>query len=77
MKSTITKNEYYQLIGLLKLGQSYNAKCLDIEKAMSEIVGEKEKFGGHCGDAIYSNYSVDELLDKLNLKVSGPQKLHN
>lgn len=77
MKNTITKNEYYQLIGLLKLGQTYAQKCLDIEKAMNELVGEKEKFSGHCGDAIYSDYSVDELLDKLSIKISGSKKLHN
>ncbi len=68
MKSTISKSEYNQLVGLLTLAAEFNAKLKDIEEAVNEITEENDD-GGHSFDAIYCNYPAKELLKKLKIKV--------
>ena len=59
----LKRSEYLQLTGLLALGNGHAKSLEEIERAMCEITGEE--YGGHCGDAIYSGYTVNELLRKL------------
>lgn len=63
----ITKPKYFQLVGLLALASTYNAKLKDIEKAAMEITGDEEN--GHTSDAIYCDYSADTLCEKLSVEV--------
>ena len=65
----ITQNQYYQLVGLLTLSKRYNAKLNDIMAAAAEITGD-EVNGGHTMDAVFNDYTADELLHKLDIEVS-------
>lgn len=67
---TISTKEYYQLVGLLTLAKEYNNKLKDLEKAALLITKEKSEYGGHTMDAIYTDYTVDDLLKKLNIEIS-------
>lgn len=67
-KTKITENEKLQLIGLLVLAKAGNERMRDILKSVISITGEKDD-NGHSSDAIYSNYTADELLGKLGITV--------
>jgi len=67
-KTHVTANERLQLIGLLVLAKRYAKHVDEIQQAIQEITGEVED-NGHSQDAIYSEYGVDGLLDRLDLKV--------
>ena len=60
----LKRSEYLQLVGLLALSQSHLMALKDIEEAIRKIVGE-EREGGHSMDAIYCNYTADDLLKKV------------
>lgn len=64
----ITENQYYQLVGLLTLSKHYNKKIQDIVKACKEITEEASEFS-HTEDAVYSDFTVDQLLDRLDITV--------
>ena len=70
---TISKSDYYKTIGLLTLAKSHHDKLLDIEDSLCEILDEEKDssgYSGHIGDSIWSEqYSADELLKKLEIKV--------
>lgn len=62
----LKKSEYLQLVGLLALAPKHNDALREIEEAICTIVKvEEANTGGHCGDAVYSGYTADELLKKL------------
>lgn len=69
-KTEITKSEYYQLMGLAVLAETYTEALKAIEKSVIDITGEETIVygGGHSGDFIY-NMDVEDLLKKLDLKV--------
>jgi hypothetical protein len=69
MKNKITKTEYYTILGLLHLGREYITKADDVCKAIRELVEEDNDIG-HCSDAVYCKYTVDELLEKLKISVT-------
>lgn len=66
--TTITKEKYLQIAGLLTLAQFHKNRVDECEKIMSLMIEEGEDCG-HCGDAIWSDYTADILLEKLNIKV--------
>jgi hypothetical protein len=68
-KTEITENENMQLIGLLVLAKAGNERMKDILKAVMAITGETEDCG-HSSDAVYSDYTADELMEKLGITVS-------
>jgi hypothetical protein len=68
MKKQISKNEYYELMGLLSLAVTYNEKLLDLAEACRHITQEEDEFG-HSSDAVYSDYSADDLLERLHIVV--------
>lgn len=61
----LKRSEYLQLVGLLALAQTYVRQVNEIEQAVCKIVGEKPDAMGHSGDAIWSNYTADTLLEKV------------
>lgn len=67
-KKTITRQEYYQLAGLLAIGHKKVDELNDIELAMNAITGEQPR-GGHSVDALFQPYSVYQLLENLELKI--------
>jgi hypothetical protein len=67
-KTEITEIEKLQLIGLLTLAKSGNERQQDILKAVLAITGETDELG-HSSDAVYSDYTADELLERLGIKV--------
>lgn len=67
-KTKVTQSEYLQLVGLLTLAKTYTSKLEDILKLVIKITGEKNDMG-HSSDAVYSPYSVDELIKKLEITV--------
>ena len=70
----ITENEKLQLIGLLVLAQAGNERMKDILKAVMAITGETDNCG-HSSAAVYSDYTAEELLEKLGITVSANAKL--
>lgn len=68
MKTEITKTEYWQIIGSLTVAAQHNEALREIEKALINITGEESEFG-HSSDAIYCDYTADELIKKLNIKI--------
>ena len=68
-KTEITETEKLQLIGLLVLAKAGNERMKDILRAVMVITGETDD-GGHSSDAVYGDYTADELLEKLGIVVS-------
>lgn len=67
---TITKEEHYQLIGLLALAKQKNRELDDICNAAMAITGDHGQHrSGHTEDAVYSDFDVDELLRQLGITV--------
>jgi len=71
-KESITENEKLQLMGLLVLAKRHNDALKDIVASVRKIIGQ-EGDRGHCDDAVYCDYSVDELLDKMEVVVQPAQ----
>jgi hypothetical protein len=67
-KESISYAEFLQVTGLLVLAKRHMASIDDIEKALRDIIGQAGE-DSHCGDAIFSGYSAEELLDKMECKV--------
>ena len=67
-KTEITSNEKLQLIGLLVLAKANNERLKDITNAVIAITGETDDMG-HGMDAVFGDYTADELLDRLDIKV--------
>lgn len=67
MKSTITKNEYLQLVGLLTLAKKHNQVLRDISQSAALITGDEEH--GHTDDAIYCDYPVEDLLKLAKITI--------
>lgn len=74
-KTTITRNEYLQLVGLLTLAKRHCAALTDIAQACVAITDERDDDGdlmdnGHTFDAVWSEGDADDLLRKLELTVA-------
>ena len=68
-RQLITKNEYYQLLGLLLIAQNHNKAIQEVLTAMLSITKEEAQFG-HTADTVWDiDGTIDELLEKLQLKV--------
>lgn len=72
-KATISQNEYLQLIGLLTLAKSHVDTQNQIAAAVAELIGQ-EGDRGHAQDAVWSPYTADELLEKMEIKVVKQKK---
>jgi len=73
-KTKISKDQYYQLVGVLKLAEKYNGLLKDLVSTAAMIVGEcgDDGYYGHVSDAIYSGNdecNAEDLLSKLAIVV--------
>ena len=68
MKTTITQNEYLQIVGLMTLARNHQKIVDDCNDAMSEIVGDDEKYS-LLTDAMYDSTDVDTALKNMNITV--------
>ena len=64
----LKRAEYLQVVGLLALAERHLKMLNDIEESICKVVGVpyRDGAGDHVGDAIYSEYSADEMLEKIN-----------
>lgn len=77
MKTTITQSEYLQALGLMTLASHHIGRLKDIEaslKTLFAVEPQDDETSGigdpdHIGDAIYTEYSTDELLKTLGVSV--------
>ena len=64
----MTKNQYFQLLGLLTLAQGHIAALKTIQRAAETITGEKD---GHTQDVVWSGEApesgADFLLEQLEV----------
>jgi hypothetical protein len=72
---TITRSEYFMLVGLSTLAHYHHRGLNDIELAACSITGDKPNDNQHTSDFIFnetpiSPAGVDQLLDKLGVKVA-------
>lgn len=76
---TISKNQYYQLLGLKGLAEKHNEALEGIIQAMADIVEARSKDGepdGYVMDTVYSaGISIDGLLNQLDITVADQDKL--
>lgn len=66
---TITKAEYYQIVGLLALSKTHMTKLRDIEESIKDITGKTEDVSCHVADAVYCEENAEFLLERLSIKV--------
>ena len=67
-KKSISRQEYYQIIGLLLIAQRKIHEAFEIEKMLREIIGQEgDKW--HVSDAIHNDYTAEELLGKMKISV--------
>lgn len=67
---TITKSQYYTLIGLRTVAKKQWEILEELEKAAADITGEQEKlFCGHASDFINGNRELDDMLRILEIEV--------
>ncbi len=69
----LTKAQYYQAFGILTTIRNRRSLILELEQSLAEVLRVQSEIGdnyyGHVSDAIWEDYSIDELLDKLGLEV--------
>lgn len=66
---TITKQQYYCLIGLQELAKAKWKEISELEKAAVEITEDKDAEFGHTSDFIAGSRDIDELFELLEIKV--------
>ena len=72
----LKRSAYLQVVGLLALAEGHLKNLNDIEAAICKVVGVpyRDGAGDHVGDAIYSEYSADEMLDKISYAIKHQAK---
>lgn len=65
MTKVISQGEYLQLAGLLALAAKHNSILNDIVESVEQITGETDI----TNDAVFCDYPVDELVDRLGITV--------
>ena len=70
-KTSITKEEYLQIVGLLALAKRHVEFLRHIEEVLIHLTGEQIEVGegGDCSDVIYSQETAKSLLKTLGVKV--------
>lgn len=73
-KTTITRAEHLQLVGLLALAERYNRMLTEVHDAARQLTGEADDMG-HTYDAVYSgDQDADTLLQRLGITVEEPDQ---
>ncbi len=70
MSKKITRMEKMQLEGLLLLAKENNERLVELHNCAIKLTSSDGNDCDHCSDAIYSDYSADELLQKLKITIS-------
>jgi hypothetical protein len=69
---TITREKYLMGLGLFTLAAMHQAKCVEAEAALHEMLGLED--GSHISDAIYSPPDTfDAALAREEIAVESPQ----
>jgi len=69
-KTTITKSEYLQLVGLMTLGRQHSKMLSEIEAAMDSIVGAMDSIVGagpdetNAGDVVYGDRDIEWYVEQ-------------
>jgi hypothetical protein len=73
MKKRLTKNEFYQAMGLFGLAQSHRQKCEEYEAALSEVLGidADSMMFTYASDAIYNDGQLEAALKSMNVTIEG------
>lgn len=67
---TISKSDYYKLVGLQTLANSYHEKLDDLERAFLEITKENEhQIGSYSSDILFGFKSLNEGLKLMGIEV--------
>lgn len=74
-KTTITEVERTQLAGLLVIGHDLIQQEKRVVESVARILGE-DPDNGHASDAVWSGYSVDDLLANSEITVQPPEATH-
>jgi len=72
-KAEITPSEHMMLIGLLTLAKRNNDANRQLIASVREIIGQ-DGDRGHADDAVWGDYSAEELLEKMEIKVAKAKK---
>ena len=62
-KTTITKSEYLQLVGLMTLGRQHSKMLSEIEAAMDSIVGAGPD-ETNAGDVVYGDRDIEWYVEQ-------------
>lgn len=68
-KESISHMEYLAVTGLLVIGKKHRQALEHIEQAIADIIGVARENNGHVSDALWQDYTADELLEKMECKV--------
>ena len=71
MKTEITKKEYLTAYALLHLAHEKINELRNFEGSLASVLGVEDDgsdYFGHVSDAIYSEYDLKTLLNKLGIK---------
>jgi len=72
-KKQITKDQYLQAVGLMTLATQHRKIVEECVVALGKTLGEVPSSGGwydEANDQVYSDASVEILLERLNLEVA-------
>lgn len=78
-KETITRVEFLALQQLLWLARRKRQQAQELIFEIRELTGEEAKIpndpmGGHSYDALWDDYTAEDLLQKLDLRVEDPKQ---
>ena len=65
---TITKSQYYTLIGLRAVAEKQWSILRELEKTAANITGEQDSFG-HTSDFVNGERELDDMLRILEIEV--------
>lgn len=79
MKTSISKKEYHQLLGLKVLADKHNQSMHEIVAAAKELVGDADKDYSHMDDWAWGSRETDEVLRlmKVEVRKDGKSLRHN
>lgn len=72
-KTEISYDDYLRLEGLLTLARDARAQLEAIEQSVRGIMEETDDLNGHSGDAVWSGYTAQQLLQKSDVVILSPE----
>lgn len=74
MKTSITKPEHLQLVGLVALARHHTKHLEEISDAIKALLDEKEDDHGDISDVLYGDREIDWLLERREITVQESPK---